>query len=167
MQPTDSLIREAHLQRRVALVPAPHSHIRRILAWSPTRDAARNSKAPCKRTQNCWPTTRCLRCCFHLHTLLYVVACCCPKFETGQTFEPTTPNISFVPWSPKCSAIAFLRSVRRSFLHFHFISAVHIWFISYIISKKIKVNAFDLDYPSISNPTSARFETLQNRAPRL
>ena len=27
-----------------------------------------------------------------------------------------------------------LRSLRRSFLHFHFISAVHIWFISYIIN---------------------------------
>ena len=36
--------------------------------------------------------------------LLDVVACCCPKFETGQTFQPTTPNISFVPWSPKRSA---------------------------------------------------------------
>ena len=29
--------------------------------------------------------------------LLDVVACCCAKFETGQTFQPTTPNI----WSPK------------------------------------------------------------------
>ena len=29
-----------------------------------------------------------------LHTMLSVVgSCCCPKFETGQTFEPTTPNI--------------------------------------------------------------------------
>ena len=29
-----------------------------------------------------------------LHTLLRVVgSCCCAKFETGQTFEPTTPNI--------------------------------------------------------------------------
>ena len=36
--------------------------------------------------------------------LLDVVACCCPKFETGQTFQPTTPNISFVLWSPKRSA---------------------------------------------------------------
>ena len=33
------------------------------------------------------------RCCM----LLDVVACCCAKFETGQTFRPTTPNISFVP----------------------------------------------------------------------
>ena len=33
-----------------------------------------------------------------------VAACCCAKFETGQTFQPTTPNISFVPWSPKRSA---------------------------------------------------------------
>ena len=43
-------------------------------------------------------------CCVRLHTLLHVVGSCCAKFETGQTFQPTTPNISFVPWSPKCSA---------------------------------------------------------------
>ena len=42
----------------------------------------------------------CTPCCM----LLDVVACCCAKFETGQTFQPTTPNISFVPWSPKRSA---------------------------------------------------------------
>ena len=32
------------------------------------------------------------------------IACCCAKFETGQTFQPTTPNISFVLWSLKRSA---------------------------------------------------------------
>ena len=32
----------------------------------------------------------CTPCCM----LLDVVACCCAKFETGQTFQPTTPNIS-------------------------------------------------------------------------
>ena len=37
-------------------------------------------------------------------TLLDVVECCCAKFETGETFQPTTPIISFVPWSPKRSA---------------------------------------------------------------
>ena len=36
--------------------------------------------------------TRCVR----LYTLLHVVGCCCANFETGQTFQPTTPNISFV-----------------------------------------------------------------------
>ena len=30
-----------------------------------------------------------------------------------------------------------LRSLRRSFVHFHFISVVHIWFISYIINKTV------------------------------
>ena len=45
-------------------------------------------------------TCVCTPCCM----LLDVVACCCTKFETGQTFQPTTPNISFVPWSPKRSA---------------------------------------------------------------
>ena len=50
------------------------------------------------------PTLLDVTCCVHLHTLLHVVACSCAKFETGQTFQPTTPNISFVPWSPKRSA---------------------------------------------------------------
>ena len=39
-----------------------------------------------------------------LRPFAHLVACCCTKFETGQTFQPTTPNISFVPWSPKRSA---------------------------------------------------------------
>ena len=48
-------------------------------------------------------------CCVCLHTLFHVVGCCCVllrrlKFETGQTSQPTTANISFVPWSPKRSA---------------------------------------------------------------
>ena len=42
----------------------------------------------------------CTPCCM----LLDVVACCCAKFETGRTFQPATPNISFVPGSPKSSA---------------------------------------------------------------
>ena len=36
-----------------------------------------------------------VKCCARLHTLLHVVGCCCAKFETGQTFQPTTPDISF------------------------------------------------------------------------
>ena len=51
-------------------------------------------------SQHCWMlhvTSISTPCCM----LLDVVACCCAKFETGQTFQPTTPNISFVPWSPK------------------------------------------------------------------
>ena len=50
------------------------------------------------------PTLLDVTCCVRLHTLLHVVGCCCAKFETGETFQPTTPNIFFVPWSPKRSA---------------------------------------------------------------
>ena len=42
----------------------------------------------------------CTPCCM----LLDAVGSCCAKLETGQTSQPTTPNISFVPWSPKRSA---------------------------------------------------------------
>ena len=54
-------------------------------------------------SQHCWMlhvASVCTPCCM----LLDVVACCCAKFETGQTFQPTTLIISFVPWSPKRSA---------------------------------------------------------------
>ena len=62
-------------------------------------------------------------CCVRLHTLLRVVTRCwdrsrCAKFETGQTFKPTTPNISFIPWSSKrnnvgsvCVALPTLRII--------------------------------------------------------
>ena len=49
-----------------------------------------------KNSQHCWMlhvASVSTPCCM----LLDVVACCCAKFETGQTFQPTTPNISFVP----------------------------------------------------------------------
>ena len=45
-----------------------------------------------------------------------VVESCCAKFETGQTFQPTTPNISFVLWSPKRSA-TMLDPFARFFQH--------------------------------------------------
>ena len=54
--------------------------------------------------KNCWPTTPNIVGCYMLRPFTHPVACCCAKFETGQTFQPTTPNISFVPWSPKRSA---------------------------------------------------------------
>jgi len=34
--------------------------------------------------------------CICLHTLLQVVACYCAKFETSQTFKPTTPQHSYL-----------------------------------------------------------------------
>ena len=36
--------------------------------------------------------------------LWHVAGSCCKKFENGQTFEPTTPNIPFFPWPPRRSA---------------------------------------------------------------
>ena len=42
------------------------------------------------------PTLLNVTCSVCLHILSHVVGSCCAKFETGQTFEPTTPNISFV-----------------------------------------------------------------------
>ena len=68
-------------------------------------NSSHKSQVPCKRTQHCWPTTSFdVTCHGRLHTLLHVVGSCCAKFETSQTFEPATPNISFVPWSQKRSA---------------------------------------------------------------
>ena len=40
-------------------------------------------------------------CCVRLHKLLDVVACCCAKFETSQTFHPTTPSQCWI----RCHAL--------------------------------------------------------------
>ena len=60
-----------------------------------------------------------LRWMLHVAPFVHPVACCCmwlrdvgscwAKFETGQTFELTTPKISLLPWSPKRSATMFDR----------------------------------------------------------
>ena len=81
------------------------------------------------------PTLLDVTCCIRLHTLLGVVACCCAKFETGQTFQPTTPNISFVAWSPKRSATMldpFAQLLQRCWGHtrsfqFPTLLAQHCW----------------------------------------
>ena len=49
--------------------------------------------------------------------LLRVVGSCCAKFEAGQTFEPTTPNICFVLWSPKRTALPTLLGQRTRISH--------------------------------------------------
>ena len=65
--------------------------------------------------------------CVRLHTLLHVVGCCFVKFETGQIFQPTTPNISFVPWSPKRSA-TMLDPFAQLFQHCWATHAHYAWF---------------------------------------
>ena len=71
-----------------------------ILAWSPLQTDA---TLLANNSQHCWMfhvASVCTPCCM----LLEVVVCCWAKFETGQTFQSSTPNISFVSWSPKRSA---------------------------------------------------------------
>ena len=66
-------------------------------------------------SQHCWMlhvVSVCTPCCISLD----VVACCYAKSETGQTFQPTTPNISFVLWSLKRSA-TMLDSFAQLFQH--------------------------------------------------
>ena len=57
----------------------------------------------------------------------------------GHMFKPR--------WSPEFFSGFFtqlhkLHSLRRSCLHFHFISAVHRWFISYIINKRMLIRSW-------------------------
>ena len=46
-----------------------------------------SSKAPCKRTQHCWPTNPNIVGCYMLRPFAHPVACCCAKFETGLLFR--------------------------------------------------------------------------------
>ena len=58
-------------------------------------------------SQHCWMLHVPSVCTPAYCMLLCVVESCCAKFETCQTFESTTANISSVPWSPKRSATMF------------------------------------------------------------
>ena len=65
-----------------------------------------NRKAPCKRTQHCWPTTPNIVGCNMLRPFSHSVACCWRLLRKVWIFEPRTPNISVVPRSPKrCAAM--------------------------------------------------------------
>ena len=75
-------------------------------------------------------------CCVRFHTLLHVVGCCCARFETGQTFQPTTPDISFVPWSPKRSATMldlFAQLFQHCWIHASSLCMVYkdLWVVSF------------------------------------
>ena len=61
----------------------------------------KNCKAPRKRTQHCWPTTPNIVGCNMLRPFSHSVACCWKLLRKVWIFEPRTPNISVVPWSPK------------------------------------------------------------------
>ena len=60
-------------------------------------------KPPCKRMRHCW-ILHVASICTPCYILLSFVGNCWAKFENGQIFDPATPNISFVPWSPMRSA---------------------------------------------------------------
>ena len=73
------------------------------LCATTSNNRQQNATLLANNSQHCWMlhvASFCTPCCM----LLEVVVCCWAKFETGQTFQSSTPNISFVSWSPKRSA---------------------------------------------------------------
>ena len=49
------------------------------------------------RRRGVCPTLFDVTCCLRLHTLLYIVGCCCAKFETDQTFSPVETDATLLP----------------------------------------------------------------------
>ena len=118
-----------------------------------------NTSAPCKQTQHCCLVTPNILGCYMLRRtpccmLLHVVACCA-KFETGQTFEPTTPNISFVSWSPTYSATTFSQLFQHCWGH---AGALH------MVSKFLRVVSFSrfTVNPNIVGSCCIRLHTTAN-----
>ena len=71
-----------------------------------------------------WPTNPNIVGCYVLRPFAHpvaccwmLIACCCAKFKTGQTFQPTTPNISFAPWLPSKRGATMLDSFAQLFQH--------------------------------------------------
>ena len=98
--PLDNLFMYLFLNRSRPLLQNLHSHLHRLYEYSPLQTDA---TLLANNSQLCW-MLHVASVCTPCYMLLDVVACCCAKFEIDQTFQPTTFNISFVPWSPKCSA---------------------------------------------------------------
>jgi len=69
-------------------------------------------KAKCKRAQHCWQKLPNIFGSYMLRLFAHPVACHCAKFQTGQTFQPTIPNISFVLRLPKHGATMLERVVQ-------------------------------------------------------
>ena len=85
-------------------------------------------------TPHCWMLH--VRPFTHHGTLLRVVRSCCANLETGLTFESTTPNISFVPWSPKRSLTMldpFAQLFKHCWSHAHALHTVYkvLWVVSF------------------------------------
>ena len=71
-----------------------------------------------------WPTNPNIVGCYVLRPFAHpvaccwmLIACCCAKFKTGQTFQPTTPNISFAPWLQSKRGATMLDSFAQLFQH--------------------------------------------------
>ena len=116
----------------IALFPTILFKITRILLSM----TSMHYKAACKGTQYCWPTTPNIVGCYMLRQFAHPVVCCCTKFETGQTFQPTTPNISFVQWLPKRTATmldSFAQLFQHCWSHAHSLCMVYkdLWVVSF------------------------------------
>ena len=108
---------DEQFHRRVVLGSCARPHFLNSLfsqsLWLSTTERARHHsvrvycKALCERTQHCLPTTSppppSPQHCQRLHVASVCTPCCvlvrvggssCAKFETGQTVESTSPNIS-------------------------------------------------------------------------
>ena len=97
------------------------------------RDVRTDATLLANNSQHCWM--------FHVasvcKTLLHVVGCCgvLLKFETGQTFQSSTPNISFVSWSPKRST-TILDPFAQLFQHCwsHALALQIVYKVSWVVS---------------------------------
>ena len=101
--------------------------------WSPVQT---DSTLLANNSQHCW-ILHVASVCTPCFMLLDVVVCCCAKFETGQTFQPTTSSISFVPWSPKRSATMldpFAQLLQHCWGHARSLRMVYkdLWVVSFL-----------------------------------
>ena len=90
-----NLVVQRHIKRGKISLPVDARHSKTLLL----KPRANGRNIVGQQLPTLLDVTRCVR-------LQPPFACCwmlLPKFETSQTFQPTTPKISFVPWSPKRS----------------------------------------------------------------
>ena len=108
-------------------------------------------------SQHCW-MLHVASVCTPFSMLLRVVGNCCPKFETGQIFEPSTSKMSFVPWSLKVGAWLGQQCWIRLHSSSNIVRATHVHYTWFPKSNKLYPSHDALQVPTLLLPITRTFK---------
>ena len=116
--------------------------------------------------QHCWLTTPNIVGCYMLRPHAHPVAYgwkLLHKLETGQTFEPTIPNISCVPWSPSIAQQCWIDLYSSS----NIVGPTHVHYIWFTTSHWLHPSHFALEVPTLLGVVASNCTPLQTQKQQI